>query len=1662
MAGSLIQRSFDDGVKEWRACVFVPTRQTTDLFTGLILALAEVLPALRGGGVSMEDLVSSLFKDPGGTVKLAIAPAFLRAAEAVGGTIRVLLVLDQMEELWTDPLRITPETRERFLEAIEALAASGHLACLATLRSDFYPQAQLSPAFLRLKGERGHVDLTPPGPAALQRLITEPARLAGLQFEKDATTGRTLDQLILEDAARDPSALPLLQYALAELYRTRDGQSCLTFAAYHTMGGVEGGLSCRIAAVFADLPPSAQGALEEILPLLVTVDTQGEQSAVRRRAAMADLTATEPRTTLTTALTAARFLTTDQDKDGTPTASLAHESLLRNWPRLTAWLATNHEFLRTSARIAARMKEGSPLLDGDPLLTAAQAHLQFQSAAFTPAQRDFILQSTAAAEAKSRRATRRRRIAFATLTALTLLAITGAIFGWKQANAATTAAKDAEDQRGEAAKNEQTAKAESERAREQVRQAARSDFATAHELLENGEWAKAIAYLGRSVRYDPENALAQKALWRSLLYGQPDSGALPQNSFLISPEGADPEEEPVRVLMISPEGARAAVKSKNRLRLLDLVSGKDVAPPVPFVEPLHDLNFSPDGTLLAVASGKTLSIFRSADFQPAGSPLLLDGGIARTGPRWTSLLPILFSYDNSRVVVISESKVKEQEAFDTKTPQLEVFDIQTGARIGKSFIDPSGIGSAVLNRDGSLVAVALGGRGRDQKPALLVIDVPTGKPLFPPVEHEDSMHSPTFSPDGSLLLTITDVDQRRRIGGDNSDLFGELRLWSAASGQPVGSPLRHGGQVRAAAFSPDGTLLLTIGGDATVRLWEIPALKLHCPPLSHGSPLLSAKFSSDGFRIVSCGEDGSVRLWDSRTGRSLSRPLPHPQGVRDAQSSADGRSIVTSCADGLIRIWDVTSCQTLGLPLCHPVSVRTHIRDGLHHTYSVTGAQFDASGTLLATRNMDQLRGSMAYQPGSACVWDLRTGGMVCPPMEHGYFVGDLSFLDEGARLLTSSAGGDGGIWDYSIGRRVKEIEDLDRDGRLVDWHGEDRLTLRKKDANYERSKIVNPDEVKVLLVQKQTAAGVESLPLVHEGEVQFAVFSPDATRVVSAAKPENGDWIGYLWDTATRQRVGTTFPMATYGGRIAFNRDGSLFCVAISEGSIHIRATGTGQVVAELVRKEITKPTGPAEFEGFTFSSDGTKLMAELDRGGGIEVWDVKTRTQIGRTLDHKPELRGAVLGPDGSWLVTCGGYTARVMNVATGFQIGSSLTHDGEVQFVTCSPDGKLLVTTGEENVARLWEADTSQSVTAAVAEDIAAACGGLTLHRQNGILAPVSEAERLNLFASLDSALAGPGLSDWQWAVKRHRAGIPPDEPWFRSIPLNVRDAATRLIASGSYNRILEALRVDPAHPLLPFGFAVIESELIEKDFDKPEIPPNVIRAEWFAAYGLERLPQDAVLAGHAGHLLEKANLMKAAERAYNIAAGASLPPSADIFMLRAVLEAMMKLDRKTESLPVRIRLAKLPAALPSEIGDAAYHAARSGDLTAAKELIAIGLARFSDDAGLFVSMGWSWINLGDSAEALRAFEASVALGRPPYYSLEASNLNAGLAAALWLTGDRGAAMDAFRKMLEEDEQVDWRDPASITGDDWPEAESKPLAALRDATFQKWPELRVPKNQ
>ncbi len=384
VVGNLLQRFFDDGVKEWRACVLIPGLGSRSLIDSLVQSLSEQIPGLADSVGGLDRLTTRLRENHQAASDL-LGTAFRTAHRTIGGPLRILLVIDQMEELWTERA-ITLDEREQFLEAIEVLSNCGSVSVLATLRSDFYPLAQLSECFLRLKGDRGHFDLTPPGTAALQELIVKPAQRSGLTFERDARTGRTLDQRILEDAARDPSALPLLQFALADLYEHRDlklGQ--LTYSAYDAMGGVEGSLGRRLAVVFDALEAEPRDALEELLPLLVTVDTQRESGAARRRARIEDLCCTDAREALTSSLIAARFLTTDQDGDGHSVASLAHESLLRNWPRLTEWLEKNRDLLRLRTQVEqseARWRQsgynpslflspGLPLDEGCRLLATA-------------------------------------------------------------------------------------------------------------------------------------------------------------------------------------------------------------------------------------------------------------------------------------------------------------------------------------------------------------------------------------------------------------------------------------------------------------------------------------------------------------------------------------------------------------------------------------------------------------------------------------------------------------------------------------------------------------------------------------------------------------------------------------------------------------------------------------------------------------------------------------------------------------------------------------------------------------------------------------------------------------------------------------------------------------------------------------------------------------------------------------------------------------------------------------------------------------------------------------------------------------------------------------------------------------------------------------------
>ena len=116
---------------------------------------------------------------------------------------------------------------------------------MATLRSDFYHRCAEIPELQDLKEGVGTYDLKPPSSAEILQMIRQPARIAGLRFEEDADTGARLDDALYNAVVSSAGALPLLEFTLQELFSICGRQGVLTFAAYHSLGGVEGSLAKR-------------------------------------------------------------------------------------------------------------------------------------------------------------------------------------------------------------------------------------------------------------------------------------------------------------------------------------------------------------------------------------------------------------------------------------------------------------------------------------------------------------------------------------------------------------------------------------------------------------------------------------------------------------------------------------------------------------------------------------------------------------------------------------------------------------------------------------------------------------------------------------------------------------------------------------------------------------------------------------------------------------------------------------------------------------------------------------------------------------------------------------------------------------------------------------------------------------------------------------------------------------------------------------------------------------------------------------------------------------------------------------------------------------------------------------------------------------------------
>ena len=265
------------------------------------------------------------------------------------------LVVDQLEEIFTDD-RISSVERDAFFAVIDALARSGRVWILSSMRSDAYFRIAESSTLVALKEGEGQFDLTPPTLREIGQIIRLPAAAAGLRFETRPNTAEKLDDVIRDASARNPGALPLLQFLLEELYRRRSDEDVLTFRAYEELGGVEGALVQRAEAVLVDVSPAARVALPKVLRELVSFGIDDEARPLRRVAAL-DVFADARQKELIAALLDARLLVTGLSAEGVPVVSLAHEALLQFWPRVKTWVDEDRELLLIHARLEAATRE---------------------------------------------------------------------------------------------------------------------------------------------------------------------------------------------------------------------------------------------------------------------------------------------------------------------------------------------------------------------------------------------------------------------------------------------------------------------------------------------------------------------------------------------------------------------------------------------------------------------------------------------------------------------------------------------------------------------------------------------------------------------------------------------------------------------------------------------------------------------------------------------------------------------------------------------------------------------------------------------------------------------------------------------------------------------------------------------------------------------------------------------------------------------------------------------------------------------------------------------------------------------------------------------------------------------------------------------------------
>jgi WD40 repeat protein/DNA-binding SARP family transcriptional activator/Mg-chelatase subunit ChlI len=967
-----------------------------------------------------------------------------RATSDVPARGRWVLAVDQFEEVFT----ACRGERERtaFVSSVVGCARDARREALVivAIRADFYGHCARYPELSRMLGAN-HVLVGPMGRHELRRAIELPARHAGLDAEPE------LIDALIADVEAAPGALPLLSTALLELWQHRDGRR-LHLGAYEQTGGVHGAVARLAEAAYTRLDVEQR---EQARRILLRLSGDG---GVRARVPIAELGDAEA---VLEVLAGKRLVTIDEGE-----VEIAHEALLREWPRLRGWLDEDADGRRVHRRLTHAARDWDAggrdrsALDRGARLAAALDWAAAHDADLNTTERAFLAASRSASE----RAQRRLRAGLAGVASLLVLAVIAGLVALNERGNARDEALTAAAQRAGA---QALVEDDLDRSLLLARQGVtlQDSIQTRSNLL--AALLKSPAAIG-VVRGDGDRLIS--------LDLSPDGGTLAflDNDGTLSfvdartrrPMGraitvsgiagviTDAASVGLDFLQFSPDGSRLAVGGGEPV-VIDVRTHRELFPLQVTERFVYGLRFGDDGrTLLAAVPGppEFTATIQSFDAR-SGRPLGPERRIRETGD-----VALLGTSSGRRLVMTLNGPRSVIRDSDTLRPLRRV---------------PTGAVQVTQSPDDHTMLV-----GGDDG-SVRFFDRMTGDVRHAPGRHDGRVVGAVFGADGGTAVSA---------GADS-----RLIVWDVRRASAVETLEGHAGQVTGMAITRDGATLYTAGLDGKVIIWDLSGARRLGRPFKVGrdtEEFPRYALSPDG-RVLAIGQlDGTVALFDTQTLREVSRFSVVPdRPVRGMGYVPGGSLLVVGGDDGFLAIVDPRA--------------GTILRRLPGHRDTVFTPSFSADGRLMATASgFDTVR-----------LYALPSGRPVGRPLRGPPDIGDVSLSPDGRTLaITRPPTGGVEIRDVPTLRRRTSLPQTETIQDLARFTPDGRHLVGGSYKGWAR------------LWSTETWKPASRRFIGHAGRVEWQSVSPDG-RTLATGGP---DGTVRLWDLPTQQPIGAALPGRT------------------------------------------------------------------------------------------------------------------------------------------------------------------------------------------------------------------------------------------------------------------------------------------------------------------------------------------------------------------------------------------------------------------------------------------------------------------------------------------------------------------------------------------------------